>query len=103
MNSITLLIIEAIICFIVLIIIYAKYKINGLYLYAIVLAILSSLMSLKQIPIDNYDINLGIIPFIMIFTISNIIIQRNKKNIINNIINFNSKLYNFIINKLYES
>ena len=76
MNSITLLIIEAIICFIVLIIIYAKYKINGLYLYAIVLAILSSLMSLKQIPIDNYDINLGIIPFIMIFTISNIIIQK---------------------------
>jgi len=79
MSSTTLLIIEAIICFALLLVIYIKYKVDGLYLYAIILAILSTLMSLKKIPIDNFDINLGIIPFTMIFAISNIIIQKKGK------------------------
>ena len=76
MSTIALLIIEAVICSTILIIMYKKYKLEGLYIYAIILSFLTSMMTLKQIPIDNYDINLGIIPFIMIFTIFNIIIQK---------------------------
>lgn len=76
MNTITLLIIEAIICFITLVVTYKKYKLDGLYLFIIILVFLSSLMSLKQVAIYNYDINLGIIPFVMIFTTFNIVIQK---------------------------
>lgn len=76
MSTINLLLIEAILCSLILIIIYKKYKIEGLYAYATVLIFLTTIMSLKQVPINNYDINLGIIPFVMLFTISNIIIQK---------------------------
>ena len=76
MNTITLLVIEAKISSIVLIIMYKKYKIEGLYAYNIILIFLFTLMSLKKIPIYNYDINLGIIQFGMIFTSFNIVIQK---------------------------
>lgn len=76
MSAITLLIIETIMCFLMLIIMYKKYKTEGLYLYTIILIFLSSLMSLKTIPFYNYDMNLGIIPFVTIFTNFNIIIQK---------------------------
>lgn len=76
MSTINLLLIEAILCSLILIIIYKKYKVEGLYAYATVLIFLTTIMSLKQVPINNYDINLGIIPFVMLFTISNIIIQK---------------------------
>lgn len=76
MNTISLLIIEALICYITLILMYKKYKLDGMYIYAIVLVVLNSIMSLKQIPLDNYDINLGIIPFVIIFSIFNIVIQK---------------------------
>jgi len=76
MSTITLLIIEGLICFITLILMYKKFKIEGLYVYSITLSFLTAFMSLKQIPIDNYDINLGLIPFVMIFTTFNIVIQK---------------------------
>lgn len=76
MSTITLLIIEGLICFIGLVLIYKKFKINGLYVYSITLAFLAAFMSLKQIAIDNYDINLGLIPFVTIFTTFNTIIQK---------------------------
>ena len=76
MNTLSLLIIEMLICFITLIVMYKKSKTEGLYLYSIILAFLSTFMSLKQIPIYDYDINLGLIPFIMIFTTFNIVIQK---------------------------
>ena len=76
MNSIILLGIEAALCLIILTILYKCYKITGLYAYTISALILSSLMSLKTITIYNFDINLGIIPFITIFTAFNIIIQK---------------------------
>ena len=76
MNTITLLSIETLLCLITLIFIYKHYKITGLYAYTIVAIILSSLMSLKTITIYNFDVNLGIIPFITIFTSFNIVIQK---------------------------
>lgn len=76
MNTIMLLLIEFVFCSIVLIFMYKKYKLEGLYVYNILLIFITTLMTLKQIPIQNYDINLGIIPFMMIFTSFNIIIQK---------------------------
>jgi uncharacterized integral membrane protein (TIGR00697 family) len=43
-------------------------------------------MSLKTIPLYNFDLNLGIIPFITIFTSSNILIQKKGPEIIKNLI-----------------
>lgn len=45
-------------------------------MYSLSCAILTCLMSLKTITIYDYDLNLGIIPLIMIFISSNIIIQK---------------------------
>jgi hypothetical protein len=63
-----------------LIVIYKLYVIEGLYSYSIILFILSNIMSLKIITINNFDINLGIIPFVTIFIICNIIIQKKGPN-----------------------
>lgn len=76
MTSLTPLIIEAILCFITQIFLYKHYKTKGLYVYTVIALILSCLMSLKTITLYNYDVNLGIIPFITIFTSSNILIQK---------------------------
>lgn len=76
MNSLNLLIIEALICLIMLIIMYKKYKTEGMYIYTIVSLILSFLMSLKIVSVYDYDVNLGIIPLVTVFTASNIIIQK---------------------------
>lgn len=76
MNSLTLLGIETVLCFITLFILYKKYKVEGIYTYTIIAFILSCLMSLKTITIYNFDLNLGIVPFITIFTAFNILIQK---------------------------
>lgn len=76
MTSINLLIIELILCFIILIISYKQYQIKGLYIYSVIALFISCIMSIKTITINNYDINLGIIPFMTIFTANNIIIQK---------------------------
>ena len=77
MSSTTLLGIELILCLITQTFLYKHYKTAGLYTYIIVSLILTSLMSLKTITLYNFDVNLGIIPFITIFTSSNILIQKN--------------------------
>ena len=76
MNSIYLLIIEMIICSISMIVIYKMNKLEGLYGYIIVAFIISNLMSLKIIPIYDFDVNLGIVPLTTVFIASNIIIQK---------------------------
>lgn len=77
MNTTTLLILELILCLITQTFIYKHYKTTGLYIYIIICLILTSLMSLKITSFYNYDLNLGVIPFITIFTSANIIIQKN--------------------------
>lgn len=76
MTNTHILVIELILCLILMIILYKKYKIDGMYYYIIISFILSNLMSLKTIELYNYDINLGIIPFTTVFISSNIIIQK---------------------------
>lgn len=76
MNSLTLLIIEAVLCFTTQVFLYKHYKIKGLYAYTIIALMLSCLMSLKTISLYNYDVNLGIVPFITIFTSGNILVQK---------------------------
>ena len=76
MNNINLLVIEMIICLALMIIIYKKYKIEGLYGYIIITFLLSNIMSLKIISIYNFDVNLGIVPLTTIFIASNLIIQK---------------------------
>ena len=86
MTSVTLLIIELVICLILSLILYKKYQINGLYIYSIIALFLSCIMSLKTITIYNYDTNLGIIPFVTIFTVTNIIIQKKGQDEVKNLI-----------------
>ena len=77
MSQLSLLIIELVICLLMIIILYKKYSKLGLYVYCAISLILTSIMSLKTITLYNYDINLGITSFVTIFTVSNIIIQKN--------------------------
>ncbi len=76
MISVTLLGIELITCIIFILFLYKKYTSLGLYVYTIASMILTCLMSLKTITIYDYDLNLGIIPFVTIFIVSNILIQK---------------------------
>mgnify|MGYP004648650297 FL=1 len=76
MISVTLLGIELITCIIFILFLYKKYTSLGLYIYTIASMILTCLMSLKTITIYDYDLNLGIIPFVTIFIVSNILIQK---------------------------
>ena len=75
MISVTLLGIELITCIIFILFLYKKYTSLGLYIYTIASMILTCLMSLKTITIYDYDLNLGIIPFVTIFIVSNILID----------------------------
>ena len=84
--NINYLIIETIICLTAIILVYYKYKTNGLYGYLIIETILSNIMSLKTIDINNFSLNLGLIPFLCLFLISNIIIQKKGKEEIKKII-----------------
>ena len=86
MMSPTLLVIELLLCLITQTFLYKHYKTIGLYTYIILTAILASLMSLKTISLYEYDVNLGIIPFVTIFTSSNILIQKNGPNAIKRLI-----------------
>ena len=85
MNT-TYLVIETLLCFIGLLIIYSKYKTNGLYGYLIMMTVLSNIMSLKTIDLYNFQLNLGLIPFLTLFIVSNIIIQKRGKEEIKKII-----------------
>ncbi len=76
MSSLSLLIIELIVCIIAIVILYKNYHLVGLYAYTIASIILSCMMSFKMITIYNYDMNLGIIPLVTIFIVANIIIQK---------------------------
>ena len=76
MSNIYILFIEVILCFLLMLIMYKKDNINSLYYYAVIIFILSNLMSLKTIELYDFELNLGIIPFTSIFIASNIIIQK---------------------------
>ena len=76
MMNIYLTCIELLIIIIIIPLIYKKYKIEGLYTYTIIAFILSNIMSLKNISIFNFKLNLGVVLFTSVFIASNIIVQR---------------------------
>lgn len=60
MKNLLLIFIEVIICYVSLIIITKKYKIDGLYVYGIIATFISCIMNLKQIELININIPLGL-------------------------------------------
>lgn len=90
MNSLNLLIIELILCLITQIFLYRRYKTAGLYSHLIISLMLSSLMSLKTITLYNFDVNLGIIPFVTVFISANVLIQKNGPDTTKNLISIMS-------------
>ena len=74
--NIVYLIIELLICFSVITYLYKKYSYNGLYVYATTSLVLSNLMSLKTIDIFDFTLNLGLVPFVSLFIVANIIVQK---------------------------
>ena len=60
MNNIILISIETIICYLSLILLYKKYKIDGIYIYAIIGSIITCIMTLKQINIMSICIPSGL-------------------------------------------
>ena len=93
MTTLILLIIELILCLITQVFMYKHYKTAGLYTYVIIALILASLMSLKTITLYNFDVNLGIIPLVTIFTSSNILIQKNGPDTIKKLILTTSAIF----------
>ena len=86
MSQINLLILELVLCLTMIIVLYKKYSKLGIYIYCITAMTLASIMSLKTITLYNYDINLGIIPLVTIYTASNILIQKQGKDESKNIL-----------------
>lgn len=86
MTNITLLGVELILCLLLQIIIYKVHKIEGIYMYTIILFILSCITSLKVITIYNFELNLGLIPFITGILSTNIIVQKKGYNAIKSLV-----------------
>jgi len=59
MRNIILIVAEVIICYIAMLILYKKYKTDGLYVYGIIATVISCIMSLKQIDILGVTIPIG--------------------------------------------
>ncbi len=59
MRNIILIIVETIICYLSMIMLYKKFKTDGLYVYGIICTFMSCIMSLKQIDLMNISVPLG--------------------------------------------
>lgn len=76
MSQIVLLVIELIILSVLLLILYRIKGKEGIYIFSSIAIVLTSITSLKIINLYEFDVNLGIIPMILFFTSSNILIQK---------------------------
>ena len=70
------LLIEVILSYIILLFVYKKYKEEGIYIWIIVILLISSIMSIKSIEINNVNIALGIGVSSSIYIANNILIQK---------------------------
>ena len=75
MNELILLI-EIIVTFSALIIANKLYGKNGLYFWLIISIITSTILSVKTIIIFNYEVSLGIVPYVSNFICMNILVQK---------------------------
>ena len=76
MNNVLLIIIEVIICYVALILLHKKYKIDGILMIGIIMAIISTIMNLKTISVMNIPIPLGFGLTTAILIGANLIIQK---------------------------
>lgn len=70
------LLIEVILSYIILLFVYKKYKEEGIYIWIIIILLISSIMSIKSIEINNVNIALGIGVSSSIYIANNILIQK---------------------------
>ena len=59
MNNIVLIAIETIVCYLMLILLYKKFKTDGVYVFAIIATLMSCILNLKQINIISATVPLG--------------------------------------------
>lgn len=75
MNELILLI-EIIVTFFALIMANKLYGKNGLYFWLIISIIASTILSVKSVVIFNYEVSLGIVPYVSNFICMNILVQK---------------------------
>jgi len=76
MNNIILIAIETIVCYITFILLYKKYKTDGLYVYGIIATFLACVMNLKQIDLMGVSVPIGFGVTISIIVAGNLITQK---------------------------
>lgn len=84
--NLLLLIIEVIVSYILLLFVYKKYKEEGIYIWIVIALLISSLMSIKSIDINNINIALGLGISSSIYIANNILIQKKGTEYVKNII-----------------
>ena len=97
--NLVLILLETILLFILTYKIYKKYKITGLYFLVILLISISNIFLIKRFEIFTLKLNTGIILNLMIYIISNIIVQKKGPYAVSNIIMivFITTLFNYVI------
>lgn len=76
MRNIILIIIEMLVCYISMLVLYKKYKTDGLYVYGIIATFAACIMSLKQIDIMSVTVPIGFATSISIIVAGNLITQK---------------------------
>ena len=84
MINLILILLEAIICYAVLMLIFKKYEKEGIYLYAIIATVVSSIMCLKHISIMEINVPLGLGVTTSLIIGGNILTQKYGKEAIKN-------------------
>ena len=101
MNIVNLLLIllETILLFVLTYKTYKKYKITGLYFLVILFISISNIFLIKRFEIFTLKLNVGIILNLMIYIISNIIVQKKGPYAVSNIIMivFITTLFNYVV------
>ena len=121
MINIALIVLETIICYVMFILLYKKYKTDGLYVFAIIATFISCIMNLKAISIMNISVPLGFGITTSIILIANFITQKQGITEIKNyillilitsivacgLLNISGMLpaseYNYLANKAYDN
>lgn len=76
MRNLILIILEVIVCYVLMIVLYKKYKTDGLYTFGIIATTLSCVMSLKQVDIFGVAIPFGFGVTTSTLIAGNVIIQK---------------------------
>ena len=97
--NLILILLETILLFILTYKTYKKYKITGLYFLVILFISISNIFLIKRFEIFTLKLNVGIILNLMIYIISNIIVQKKGPYAVSNIIMivFITTLFNYVV------